>query len=364
MTIRKKSMNDLKEDLIIVKVIIYSLAAIVALFAIYILLMIFLPYQILYSDDIKKGNKIVNELDIYYNINNKYPEENDWETLNNIYIKAFLDDNLKLESTRPYYYRAGNEYFLIYHLGFDPPDLLYCSKTKEWVYGNTGRDGNCNHWMTPGERIIYIIKWYLPKTKEEFTMKNKNIYSDFWKWFEENTPLIFNFEKDQERIFDLLQGELHKIDENLVFEFGPIIENKREFIISADGIKDSFNSVEELYELRPDLPEWIIIKFRPRREITYNTSINDIMISPEDIYYKLFKDETKVGILLFIKNYDKDNKIYMQLAYLFLDGALGEYDMETKVGWIEFSDFNSEHFPNAFPSNTLAENFDLAYNEK
>jgi hypothetical protein len=186
-------------------------------------------------------------------------------------------------------------------------------------------------------------------------------YSKFWKWFEKNSQLIFNFENDQEKIFDLLGKELNKIDENLTFEFGPIMENKREFIISADGIRESFDNVEDLYKIKPELPEWIIIKFRPRKEIAYETKINDIMISPKDIYYKLYKDETKVGILLFIKNYDKDNGIYKQLAYLFLDGAIGEYDMETKVGWINFADFNSEHFSDAFSSDTLPENFDIAY---
>jgi hypothetical protein len=186
-------------------------------------------------------------------------------------------------------------------------------------------------------------------------------YSNFWKWFKDNSQLIFDFEKSQEQIFDLLGNELNKIDENLTFEFGPIKNNKREFIISADGIRESFDSVEKLYELRPELPEWIIIKFRPRKKINYDIKIDDITISPKDIYYSLFKDEKKVGIMVFIKDYDDGNEIYTQLAFLFLDGALGEYDMETKVGWIEFSDFNSDHYSKALPSNTIQENFDRAY---
>jgi hypothetical protein len=41
--------------------------------------------------------------------------------------------------------------------------------------------------------------------------------------------------------------------------------------------------------------------------------------------------------------------------------ALGEYDMETKVGALEFLDFNSEYFEGALSFNLLPENFDLAY---
>ena len=62
----------------------------------------------------------------------------------------------------------------------------------------------------------------------------------FWRWFQANETRLFDFEKDQDRVFNELQMQLHRIQPSLTFEFGPKEEGKREFVISADGIKDAF----------------------------------------------------------------------------------------------------------------------------
>src|ERR1700722_18171438 len=61
---------------------------------------------------------------------------------------------------------------------------------------------------------------------------------DFWKWFQSNEDTLFNFEKNREQTFDKLGAEMHKLNPSLTFEFGPIEDGKREFVISADGIKE------------------------------------------------------------------------------------------------------------------------------
>jgi aminoglycoside phosphotransferase len=50
----------------------------------------------------------------------------------------------------------------------------------------------------------------------------------FWKWFVEHSDELFNFEADQQRIFDELAAQLKKVHESLTFEFGPIEDNKRD----------------------------------------------------------------------------------------------------------------------------------------
>lgn len=76
----------------------------------------------------------------------------------------------------------------------------------------------------------------------------------FWNWFQKNEATLFDFEKDQERIFDRLSAELQKIDPNLTFEFGPQDNGRREFTISADGIRKAFPAVEKLYAAAPSMP--------------------------------------------------------------------------------------------------------------
>ena len=194
-------------------------------------------------------------------------------------------------------------------------------------------------------------------------MSNLEKYKIFWDWFEENSKLIFHFETDVEHTFGLLRKEIKKVDENLEFEFGPIINDKREFIISANGIKVAFNEVENLYNQKPELEKWIILKFRQRKNIAnFNKlTFEGTTLSIEDIYFLLFKGNSEIGIAFFVKDYDEN--IHINMVFLFLDAALGEYDVETKVGAIEFTDFNSEHFSKAMPFIKLPEIFDMVYRE-
>lgn len=161
-------------------------------------------------------------------------------------------------------------------------------------------------------------------------------HKKFWSWFEKNDDRLFNFEKEQNKIFDELKAQLDKIDSNLVFEFSSIQNGKREFVISADGYKKSFPSVEKLYNEAPKLNKWIITKFRPRRNKLYSIDYKGIKINPNDVAFELIPSNSKINIILYIKNYDEANRdIYGAIVFLFLDAALGEYDVETKLGMID-----------------------------
>lgn len=158
----------------------------------------------------------------------------------------------------------------------------------------------------------------------------------FWKWFQENEATVFDFEKDQEKIFDRLAAEMQKVNPSLTFEFGPKVNNKREFIISADGIKDAFPKVESLYSAAPtNLTRWLIIKYRPRRE-PFDIEYSGVSVKAESVKAALERNGNKIGITLIIPSFvEEKSKVYTGIAYLILDQALGEYDVETKVGYIE-----------------------------
>ncbi len=186
---------------------------------------------------------------------------------------------------------------------------------------------------------------------------------DFWKWFQKNNEMLFHFEKDTERTFDKLSAALSKVNSDLTFEFGPIESNgKREFVISAGGIKNSFPSVKTLFNSAPDLDKWTFIQFRQRREPLNDLSYGGVTIKPDDVNYKLYKDKDKLGVILFFSDYnEKEQSTFGNIGYLFLDEALGEYDVETKLGFIEFHNKNSEQFENSKEIKYLAEHFDESF---
>ena len=182
----------------------------------------------------------------------------------------------------------------------------------------------------------------------------------FWKWFKNNEEMLFNFEKDVEAIFDKLAHQMQKVNSDLTFEFGPINDNgKREFVISAGGIKTAFPSVESLYEAAPESEKWIFVKYRQRKNPLNDLEYEGVSVDASEVHYKLYKDGDKLGIVLFLDGYNEEqNSLFGSLGFLFLDEALGEFDIETKVGFIEFHGRDSEQYDGASKLEELSAAFD------
>lgn len=158
---------------------------------------------------------------------------------------------------------------------------------------------------------------------------------EFWKWFRKNEGVLFDFERDRERTFDRLAAEMQKVDPGLTFEFGPKRDNRREFIISADGISDVFPKVESLFAAAPALSKWKFIKFRPRR-MPFDIEYNGISVKSDSVRVRLKPDGGKIGVTLMIPGFkETDYGNWVAIAFLFLDQALGEYDVATRVGAVE-----------------------------
>jgi hypothetical protein len=191
--------------------------------------------------------------------------------------------------------------------------------------------------------------------------------TEFWRWFQQHEDALFHFERDQETTFDQLNAALSKVDEDLTFEFGRECDGTREFVISAAGIKRAFPAVSRLYDARPKLQRFRVTAFRPRRSVISNIEYADLTINADDVCYRLCKDADpqKIGILLFLPGHCDDRKTeFGQIGYLFLDEALGEYDVETKVGFIEMMGHDSKYFDGASPIQELADHFDVLLRSK
>jgi hypothetical protein len=155
----------------------------------------------------------------------------------------------------------------------------------------------------------------------------------FWRWFSENERELFDFETDRERLFDRLAAELGKVDPDLTFELGPK-DAQREFVISAGGIKRAFPVVSALVAAAPRYQRWKIIGFRPRRRPSA-VELAGKRIDSKDVRFTLLDDGKTAGIYLFIPGYSEKDAYMKQIGYLLLDEALGEYDVESKLGLIK-----------------------------
>lgn len=192
--------------------------------------------------------------------------------------------------------------------------------------------------------------------------KKKNPEEEFWNWFIKNQDIYYDEIENlsiRENIFDNLSAKLRKINPDLVFEFSPKHENGiREFTISADGIKEMFPTVEKLVEKAPKLKNWKFNAFRQRIlgddfEIQYG----DLNIAYSDIYFRSENDNGKLGVELHIKNYNGKGQT-QNAIYILLDGLIGEYDVTTKIGWIEWVKLDESNLEKLKPIIELRELID------
>jgi len=186
---------------------------------------------------------------------------------------------------------------------------------------------------------------------------------EFWHWFLENEQRLLHHDhtdENREEIFDDVLAALHKVDENLSFEFGPQSPT-REFIVSAGGIKDSFPAVLRLQAAQPALERWEVTYFRPRRDPISTIEIDDITIKSREMEFSLLSRDKEIGLEVFISGYDDEDGRYKQIGYLFLDEALGEFDVETKVFYLRFFATSEPLKYERMPFQELPERFDELY---
>lgn len=190
----------------------------------------------------------------------------------------------------------------------------------------------------------------------------------FWRWFQTNQERLYAFDRDRERIFNDLSGAIKKVNPDLVYEFGPVrSDGRREFVVSAGGIRSAFPAVESLVSAAPKLDHWAFIPFRQRRSPLNDLSYSGRTVRAQDVNYMLFRDEDpkKVGVMLFFDDYsDREKAVFGQVGFLFLDQALGEYDVETRLGAVLFQGRDSKYVGRSQPLTGLSSAFDAYFKNR
>lgn len=192
-----------------------------------------------------------------------------------------------------------------------------------------------------------------------FNRKQEPKETIFWNWFQKNEARLYDFENEQDRMFAELTRELYRYHEGLTFEFGPKVEGVRDFVISGDGIKKRFPFVTALADAAPSLPRWKIIKFRPRREFFVDMGYENVRVKVAEIKFSLEPDGDKPGITFYYDRYDESQRdSFAAITFLYLDNFLGEFDVETKVGFIDTKPASDPSQVTRLPLSELPTTFD------
>ena len=185
--------------------------------------------------------------------------------------------------------------------------------------------------------------------KNLFTKNKKGSQVEFWDWFVSNEASIWSIERNQEKIIRMVSEALNRFQPGLAFEIGmDVVDGKREFIISADGISSNIPKVESLYLSGPVMARWQIIKYRPRSAFGGEIRMAGKVISAEDVRFQIFNDGEKVGILLMFEDFSEEKRNqFAGIGFILLDKALGEQDVMTRVGFVDLAGPESNFYADA-----------------
>jgi len=196
-----------------------------------------------------------------------------------------------------------------------------------------------------------------------FNKAKSHTTESFWKWFSKRSNKLLQIEGEQ--LLDAISPELTKYHDGLVVLVSHGLLLPREFIISADGISANVDAVEILADAAPQIPNWKIIRFRPRFSNAGNgIQYGDVKIDTDAVQFVAFKDGSKIGVEIYAHwRKPEDGTDTDGPAFIMLDHTIGEYDVICGIGFIELHPL--ENAPdNARPWSEFAETFDRVFHGK
>ncbi len=204
--------------------------------------------------------------------------------------------------------------------------------------------------------------------KNLFSRSKQSREEAFWSWFAVNSEayLAFTPEKPgQMALINQLGAQLNRVQKGLTFEIGTEPEaTQRELVISADGHRELFPAVRSLVDAAPELAGWQILAFRQRKGLASMSLQTEAgTFGPEQMWFQLRSESELIGIDVFMAGIpDPGGRAGLTVAFLMLDCALGEQDMETRVGTISTHPAPTDPEAQELkPFLTLPEEFDALY---
>lgn len=167
----------------------------------------------------------------------------------------------------------------------------------------------------------------------------------FWEWFSANHHRLPNPQAEEMSYEELarssvlaeLGNQLHRVDSGLTFEMGPVTGEGRSLCISAEGIRQHFPAVQAVVAAAPAIPGWKIVAFRQPVGTDLQLQMGDTKLGGDDLWFAARPAGDRLDLTLFVRGLTAQNRdALMHGTFLLLDAALGEYQVGTYVGGIEW----------------------------
>jgi hypothetical protein len=159
----------------------------------------------------------------------------------------------------------------------------------------------------------------------------------FWTWFAQHAAEL-KAEPDLQKAMERISDETAKIDPDLIGEVA-LEGNTRQLVLSADGKRELFPKVQAVYAARPGhIDGWSVIAFRPRDKAIDGMTIDmgKHTVEAKQVKFVAEPADHKLDVVVYIPHFTTVDEMG-SLGFILLDHTVGEYDMETKIGGVDFA---------------------------
>lgn len=155
----------------------------------------------------------------------------------------------------------------------------------------------------------------------------------FWSWFRQNAAAL-RADADLERTMNRISAELAKEHDGVFAEIGGDGPN-RTLVLSVDGKKELFPLVQALYAARPSVEGWTIVAFRQRDADLTPIEMGGRKLDPKAMKFVAKKNGSVFDVTIYVPGFTNADD-FGSILFIALDHTVGEYDMETRVGGIDW----------------------------
>ncbi len=158
---------------------------------------------------------------------------------------------------------------------------------------------------------------------------------DFWHWFEYEHAALLDPATRADRE-EALAYWLGRIDPSLSYVLETDKRRKR-LTISADGDANHFRRVELMVEAAPKVKGWKFVALRRKTRSLSPVTVDDVTVDPGTAHFDLYRDLGRIGVVLYLPEYDQARKPAYRLAAMrLMSQAVGEWDVGTEIGFVDF----------------------------
>lgn len=172
-----------------------------------------------------------------------------------------------------------------------------------------------------------------------------NIFSNFWKWFEQNSSKFFTFVKNDknvhEEFFPDLDHHLEQIKEGFYYSVGMYDDHTAELIISADGNINNIAFIEELVSAAPILKNWRFTALKqPSENADFSIKMNEYIFNTNNMYFYVndndyFPDE--IDLTIVHKDMTEENISQLRPGIcIYIENFIGELTFANSIDNLRF----------------------------